>query len=159
MNLRAQLALVCLSLLILPWAVFLFIGELDRNLREDQLKQSRENSLAAAGRMTAVLSNAGARVRPESKTLLAGILNNDTLIDGYADDWSTFEMQAREFVYLMNKVSVEPEDLALAASFTVSAAARDRYLYMFIRVVDQQISYHRPSSTVSYTHLTLPTKA
>ena len=151
MNLRAQLALVCLSLLILPWAVFLFIGELDRNLREDQLKQSRENSLAAAGRMTAVLSNAGARVRPESKTLLAGILNNDTLIDGYADDWSTFEMQAREFVYLMNKVSVEPEDLALAASFTVSAAARDRYLYMFIRVVDQQISYHRPSSNAVAT--------
>ena len=98
MNLRAQLALVCLSLLILPWAVFLFIGELDRNLREDQLSQSRENSIAAAEKMKASLGSMNARVRPESKTLLAGMLSNDTLIDGYADDWSTFEMQAREFL-------------------------------------------------------------
>ena len=140
-----QLALVCLSLLILPWAVFLFIGELDRNLREDQLNQSRENSIAAANRMVASLGDVSMRVRPESKTLLAGILSNDILIDGYADDWSTFEMQAREFLYLMNKVSVEPDDLALASSFTVNAAARGRHLYLFIRVTDQQINYHRPS--------------
>ena len=123
MNLRAQLAIVCLSLLILPWAVFLFIGELDRNLREDQLSQGLENSVAAANRMMASLGDVNTRVRPESKTLLAGILSNETLIDGYADDWSTFEMQAREFVYPMNKALVDPEDLALAGSFTVSAVS------------------------------------
>ena len=116
MNLRAQLAIVCLSLLILPWAVFLFIGELDRNLREDQLSQGLENSVAAANRMVASLSDVNTRVRPESKTLLAGILSNETLIDGYADDWSTFEMQAREFVYPMNKGPVEPEDCLLYTS-------------------------------------------
>jgi len=151
LNLRAQLAIVCLSLLILPWAVFLFIGELDRNLREDQLSQGLENSVAAANRMVTSLGDVNTRVRPESKTLLAGILSNETLIDGYADDWSTFEMQAREFVYPMNKGPVEPEDLALASSFTVSAAARGRYLYLFVRVVDQEISYHRPSSGLMAT--------
>ena len=151
MNLRAQLAIVCLSLLILPWAVFLFIGELDRNLREDQLSQGLENSVAAANRMMASLGDVNTRVRPESKTLLAGILSNETLIDGYADDWATFEMQAREFVYPMNKALVDPEDLALAGSFTVSAAARGRYLYLFISVVDEEISYHRPSSGVMAT--------
>ncbi len=143
MNLRAQLALVCLSLLILPWAVFLFVGELDRNLREDQLSQLRENSVSAAETLTLSLRELTAPVRPESKTLLAGILTNDVLIDGYADDWSTFEMQARKFTYPMNKISVEPEDLALASSFTVNAAVRGTHLYLFVRVTDQKVSYHR----------------
>jgi len=142
-NLRAQLALVCLSLLILPWAVFLFVGELDRNLREDQLSQLRENSVSAAETLTLSLRELTAPVRPESKTLLAGILTNDVLIDGYADDWSTFEMQARKFTYPMNKISVEPEDLALASSFTVNAAVRGTHLYLFVRVTDQKVSYHR----------------
>jgi len=60
-------------------------------------------------------------------------------------------MEAREFVYPMNKVAVEPEDLALASSFTVSAAARGRYLYLFIKVKDQQVNYHRPSSGLMAT--------
>lgn len=146
MSLRAQLALVCLSLLILPWAVFLFIGELDRNLREDQLQESQENTRAAANLVASQLRGVNSRVRPESKTLLAGILNNDILIDGYADDWSTFEMGARDFNYPMNKVSVEPEDLALAGAFTVSAAVRSRFLYLFITVRDQDTVYYRPNS-------------
>jgi len=110
LNLRAQLALVCLSLLVLPWAVFLFVGELDRNLRDEQLKRSREKSIAAANIATEMLLGQNPRVRPESKTLLAGIINNDILVDGYADDWSAFELGNREFDYTMNKVSVEPED-------------------------------------------------
>jgi len=126
--------------------VFLFIGELDRNLREDQLTQSRENSRAAANKMMASLADVSSRVRPESKTLLAGILTNNILIDGYADDWSTFELKERVFLYPLNKISVEPEDLALASSMAVNAAVRSRYLNLFIKVQDQQITYHRPSS-------------
>ena len=146
MNLRAQLALVCLSLLILPWAVFLFVGELDRNLREVQLKQSQENAIAAANTAEAVLAGNSTRVRPESKTLLAGVLTNDLLIDGYADDWSAFELGSREFDYAMNKVTVDPEDLSVTGKFLVTAAVRQRYLYLFIRVQDQSIVYHQPSS-------------
>ena len=145
MNLRAQLALVCLSLLILPWAVFLFVGELDRNLRENQLSQLRENSVSAADSMTLSLRELTTPVRPVSKTLLAGVLSNDILIDGYADDWSAFEMLAREFTYPMNKVSAEPEDLGLASSFTVNTAVRGMHLYLFVRVTDQKVSYHRPA--------------
>ncbi len=146
MKLRAQLALVCLSLFILPWAVFLFVGELDRNLRDAQLKQSRENSIAAAEKVALQLRGESPHVRPESKTLLAGILNNDILIDGYADDWSAFELGARSFDFTMNKLSVEPEDLAQASSFIVSAAVRRRFLYLFIRVKDQDVRYHQPAS-------------
>ncbi len=146
MNLRAQLALVCLSLLILPWALFLFIGELDRNLREDQLDQSQEDSVAAASSVIDGLANLSARVRPESKTLLAGRLSNNILLDGYADDWSAFEMDPRAFGYSMNKVSVEPIDQDSASSFTVLSAVRGSYLYLFVKVKDQQINYHQPTS-------------
>lgn len=145
MNLRAQLAIVCLCLLVLPWTVFLFVGELDRNLRGEQLKQSHEKAIAAATKVTAMLSGQNPTVRPASKTLLAGLLNNDILIDGYADDWSAFELGARKLDYSMNKISVEPEDLALASSFVVSAAVRQRYLHLFVRVTDQDIVYHTAS--------------
>ena len=143
MNLRAQLALVCLSLIALPWAVFLFIGELDRNLREDQLNQTQENAVTAADLVQNRLSELSTRARPESKTLLAGKLANEIQIDGYADDWSAFEMEARQYHYSMNKVSIDPLDQALAASFKVHAAVRRGHLHLFIRVVDQQIQYHK----------------
>lgn len=143
MNLRAQLALVCLSLIALPWAVFLFIGELDRNLREDQLNQTQENAVTAADLVQNRLSELSTRARPESKTLLAGKLANEIQIDGYADDWSAFEMEARQYHYSMNKVSIDPLDQALAASFKVHAAVRRGHLHLFIRVVDQQIQYHQ----------------
>ena len=93
---------------MLPWTVFLFVGELDRNLRDEQLKQSHEKAIAAATKVTAMLSGQNPTVRPASKTLLAGLLNNDILIDGYADDWSAFELGARKLDYSMNKISVEP---------------------------------------------------
>ncbi len=146
MNLRAQLALVCLSLLILPWALFLFIGELDRNLREDQLKQTRDKSKAAVAVVIDGLRELNTRVRPESKTLLAGRLSNNILIDGYADDWSAFEMEPRQFLYSMNKVSVDPIDRDSASSFSVRAAVRDNHLHLFVKVRDQKINYHNPSS-------------
>jgi len=135
--------LVCLSLIALPWAVFLFIGELDRNLREDQLNQTQENAVTAADLVQNRLSELSTRARPESKTLLAGKLANEIQIDGYADDWSAFEMEARQYHYSMNKVSIDPLDQALAASFKVHAAVRRGHLHLFIRVVDQQIQYHQ----------------
>ncbi len=146
MNLRVQLAVVCLSLLVLPWTVFLFVGELDRNLRDEQLKQSRVQAGAVADQVRDMLTDRGVRVRPASKTLLAGRLNNEILIDGYADDWSAFELGARKFDYPMNKIAVAAEDINRASSFVVNAAVRQRFLYLFIRVTDQQISYHNSSS-------------
>ena len=123
--------------------MFLFIGELDRNLREDQLNQTQENAVTAADLVQNRLSELSTRARPESKTLLAGKLANEIQIDGYADDWSAFEMEARQYHYSMNKVSIDPLDQALAASFKVHAAVRRGHLHLFIRVVDQQIQYHQ----------------
>ena len=132
--------------MVLPWAVCLFIGELDRNLRESQLDQFYKNTTEAANSVTERAQVLSSRVRPESKTLLAALLPNDVLIDGYADDWSAFEMQAREFKYSMNKISVEQIDQQLASSVTVHAAVRGDNLYLFVRVKDQELNFHSPAS-------------
>jgi len=120
----------------------LFIGELDRNLREDQLNQTLENAATIAELAETRVADLSTRARPESKTLLAGILPNEIQIDGYADDWSTFEMEARQYRYSMNKVSIDPVDRELAASFSVHAAVRRGYLYLFIRVIDRFAGRH-----------------
>jgi len=65
MTLRQQLLLVCLSLLILPAAVFLFVGELDRNLRQSQERETRTRSTAAANALAADLQWSDQRARPE----------------------------------------------------------------------------------------------
>ena len=70
MTLRQQLLLVCLSLLILPAAVFLFVGELDRNLRQSQERETQTRSAGAASSLLADLQWSDTRVRPESKTCL-----------------------------------------------------------------------------------------
>lgn len=153
MKLRSQLLLVSLSLLILPWAVFLFIAELDRNLRTNQLSvaQSRTDSIAdslshndTALDKGAGFAGFGGAVRPESKTLLAAQLDSPVLLDGYAHDWATFELSQREFIYSQNKLSVEAEDVAAASVVGVHAAARGGRLYLFLRVRDDQLLFHQP---------------
>ena len=144
MTLRQQLLLVCLSLLILPAAVFLFVGELDRNLRQSQERETQTRSAGAASSLLADLQWSDTRVRPESKTLFAGLLTNGILLDGYAHDWSTFEYQAREFKYAHNKVTLDQQDLENASSFTVRAATRYGRLYLFMQVNDDTLVFHRP---------------
>jgi dedicated sortase system histidine kinase len=147
MTLRQQLLLVCLSLLILPAAVFLFVGELDRNLRQSQERETQARAMAISASLASDLEWSDRRARPETKTLFAGLLPNGVLLDGYAHDWSAFEFRAREFQYAHNKVTLDQSDLASAATFTVTAASRYGRLYLFIRVVDYQLIYHQPRSS------------
>jgi len=144
MTLRQQLLLVCLSLLILPTAVFLFVGELDRNLRQSQERETQARSAAAANSLATNLQWSDHRARPESKTLFAGLLTNGILLDGYAHDWSAFEYQPREFKYAHNKITFDEQDLANANSFSVHSATRFGRLYLFLRVTDDKLLYHRP---------------
>ncbi len=145
MSLRAQLLLVSLSLLILPWAVFLFIVELDRNLRESQVQGSQARAQAAA-RLLSADRWQQKRVRPESKTLLAMQLENAVLLDGYADDWSRFEMERRRFTYVQNKVAVVHDDLEAASEISILSAVRNGRLYLFVRVTDDKFIYHSPGN-------------
>ncbi len=145
MTLRLQLMVVSLSLLILPWATFVFIVELDRNLRESLLVSSDAQAATAASALAGYPQWRQLRVRPVSKTLLVSELDSAILLDGYAHDWSAVELLARDFHYAQNKVRVEPEDLAVASSFTTTAAMRNGRLYLFIRVTDDKIQYHRAS--------------
>lgn len=140
------MALVCLSLLVLPWAAFKFVVELDRNLRESQVSATVARAADAAVVVAGAKDWRAARVRPVSKTLLAAKLPNPLLLDGYADDWSAYEMQSREFRYTQNKISVIAEDMNKAATFKVTAAERNGRLYLFLRVNDSDLVYHNPQS-------------
>ncbi|MEM7259900.1 MAG: hypothetical protein AAF404_21210, partial [Pseudomonadota bacterium] len=142
MKLRAQLFLVSLSLLVLPWAVFYFVAELDRNLRVNQLSalQSAADSIAESLQKQSVFSR---RVRPESKTLLAAELQSPVLLDGYAHDWTTFELSRRDFQYADNKVSVDQQDLSAASRVGIHAATRAGRLYLYLRVTDDRLLYHQ----------------
>ncbi len=136
---------------MLPWAVFFFVAELDRNLRVNQLSELQAAAVSIAESLNAE-QLFDERVRPESKTLLAATLTSPVLLDGYAHDWATFELSAREFLYADNKVSVEPEDLAAASRLRLHAAARGGRLYLYLRVQDDRVLYHLPGQYESSQH-------
>ncbi|OED38283.1 hypothetical protein AB833_20230 [Chromatiales bacterium (ex Bugula neritina AB1)] len=145
MTLRLQLLVVSLSLLILPWATFVFVVELDRNLRESLLVSSDSQISAVADTLAGYPDWQGQRVRPISKTLLAAELDSAILLDGYAHDWSSVELQARHFDYSHNKVLLDDEESPAASSFDMQVAMRNGRLYLYVRVKDDKLIYHRSS--------------
>lgn len=137
-----------LSLLVLPWAVFYFVAELDRNLRVNQLAalQSNADSIAESLQQRDVFAR---QARPESKTLLAAPLQSPVLLDGYAHDWATFELSRRDFQFADNKVSVDQQDVAAASRVGIHAATRAGRLYLYLRVTDDRLLYHQPGQFLS----------
>lgn len=122
--------------------MFLFVAELDRNLSDGQLVGSHSRATAAA-KLLAARDWRQQRVRPESKTLMAAKLDNAILLDGYADDWSAFEMLEREFHYVHNKVAVDEGELNAASTIALLSATRNGRLYLFMKVRDSAIVYHK----------------
>lgn len=142
MSLRAQLFLVSLSIFILPWTVFLFIVELDKNLLKGHAVSSAARAMTISSLLAKDDSWHRARIRPVSKTLLATELSNPVLLDGYSHDWSAVELKPREFQYAQNKVAFDQADLSQAARFSVLPALRNGRLYLYLRVSDDNLLYH-----------------
>ncbi len=89
MGLRAQLALIALVTLILPWAGCQYLRETEEALREGQ----QTMLLAAGGSIAALLGDRPSMFPPvdpadTASTLYAHDIRNTPTLDGFADDWT-----------------------------------------------------------------------
>ena len=84
MSLRFKLLLVALSTLVLPWAGWQFVRQVELLLREGQ-----EQALLASARMLARAVEAKAIALPPTGPVYYLQSSNEHIaVDGYADDWS-----------------------------------------------------------------------
>lgn len=134
MNIRAQLLLVGLSTLVLPWAGCQYARELEVTLRASQ----EQALLASAGTIANALSAQPQRVfrgepdgeafDPGQGDLYAFPLRRMPLLDGYRSDWGIAAAPR----------SIPKTDGAAAGSrpLRLMAGVTDRYLYLYAEVDD-----------------------
>ena len=91
MSLRAKLMLVALSILVLPWAGWQFVRQM-----EVLLRQGQEQTLIASGKALArSLAAIGAELPPLGATLYVHALDVPVQIDGYGDEWAALRAYAQ----------------------------------------------------------------
>ena len=136
MSLRLQLLCLGLLTLVLPWAGYRYVQEL-----EGALRSGLEQTLLAAAESTAaalpgqVLRNIASRpaVQP-AEVVYAHPLTSEPRIDGYRDDWS----------------SAETTGLPLGASGRFWIGLYRRSLFLFLHYPDSDVVYQRAPGETPY---------
>lgn len=136
MSLRLQLLGLGLLTLVLPWAGYRYVQEL-----EGALRSGLEQSLLAAAESTAAalpgqdLRRIASRPAvPPGEVMYAHPLTSEPLIDGYRDDWS----------------SAENTGLPLGASGTFWVGLYQRSLFLFLHYPDANVVYQRAPGETPY---------
>ena len=139
MGLRAQLLIVSLLTLALPWAGCQYVREMESALRTDHEAALYDTALALArvvGDRPELLYPTGAGLDPGhdySADLFAHPLAGQIVIDGYADDWGAAADGPLRY----------PTRDGDSASLAVDAVAGydQRYAYLFVMVADDVVRY------------------
>lgn len=139
MNLKRQLFIASLLMLLIPWAGLQFVLELDDALRQQARQQLQEQ----AERLADVAGDAMLGLPPVTAgtpaiyvdTLTAG-LN----LDGYGDDWPGYDDAAEvDWQGLPHQSSSQP-------GLQWQAATDGHHLYLLIRVRQRQAEFFNPGS-------------
>ena len=140
MNLKRQLFVASLLMLLIPWAGLQFVLELDDALRQ----QARQQLQAQAVRLA---ETAGDQiigtpvVRADEPAIYVEPLTGNLNLDGYGDDWPGYdeENQARNWQRVASGKAGE-------TALQWQAATDRRNLYLLIRVSHRQPVFFNPGS-------------
>jgi dedicated sortase system histidine kinase len=151
-SLRFKLLLASLTLLLIPWAGYYYLREM-----ENALKQAQERLLLNRAEIVAdMLESVGSDWNQQnpslipdgSQSLYVHPLHSPPDIDGYPDDWQALSTQAKHF-----SARSTPGD---ALSFDWLAGTHGDHLYLLIEVHDNQIVYPRSDHLLTHgDHLIL----
>lgn len=147
MRLRHQLFLISLLTLLIPWAGYLFIQELEQTLRQNQLTNLSQH----AKLITEQLAQKPVEL-PTSSTnkgyrpVYAFKLPAPIILDGYYDDWRAAAQ---------GLTSLRSDDRELSVAY--QAGVRGKHFYLFIKVSTPNTTYRNPSKRAlkSSDHLLL----
>ena len=138
MTLRRQLLIAGLLTVLIPWASFLFVTQLDAALRAREMDTLSQQ----AAQMAFFLQNQPAvaalqPVQPGQRVLYAEPLDHALILDGYADDWPGAHGEA-----------MPPLHDAGQGIFW-QAATDDNHLFLLIVVHTDKVLYMQPDTPES----------
>ena len=140
MNLKRQLFVASLLMLLIPWAGLQFVLELDDALRQ----QARQQLQAQAERLAATAGDqiiGTPVVRPGEPAIYVEPFAGNLNLDGYADDWPGYD-EANQTRNWQRVTSGKAGETALQWQ----AATDRRNLYLLIRVSHRQPVFFNPCS-------------
>ncbi|MDE0004330.1 MAG: ATP-binding protein [Rhodospirillaceae bacterium] len=136
MSLRLQLLGLGLLTLVLPWAGYRYVQELEGALRsglaQSLLATAESTAAALPGQDLRTIASGGA-VQP-GEVMYAHPLTSEPLIDGYRDDWT----------------SAESTGLPLGGSGRFWIGVYQRSLFLFLHYPDANVVYQRAPGETPY---------
>ncbi|MEW8506512.1 MAG: ATP-binding protein [Candidatus Thiodiazotropha sp.] len=151
-TLRFKLLLVSLSLVLIPWAGYHYLSEMENSLRNAQetLLLNRAEVVASmlatkdSGWLTESVVNGGGITH----SLYAHPLNTPPTIDGYDEEWLALKPQSRRF----RANATDPD----AVSLDWLAGFHGDSIYIMVEIGDQALVYPQSERTLSHgDHLLL----
>ena len=140
MNLRRQLLLVSLLILVLPWAGCQFIRETESALREGQQRMLSGTALAISDSLSQFPDEFALQREPNrfgANQLYGHALSRPPIIDGYFDDWPVDASSMRELRGTDGNINF------------VTAVYR-QYVYVFVDAIDSTVIYRSPGSADAF---------
>jgi two-component system, OmpR family, sensor histidine kinase ChvG len=138
-SLRFKLLLASLTLLLIPWAGYHYLQEMESTLREAQERQLLSRAEIVANMLASEagdwLQRGPSDRQGQPESLYVHPLNSTPDIDGYADEWQKLHAQSKRF-NARNSSSK-------AISFDWLAGFYGENLYLMIEVYDDRLVYPR----------------
>lgn len=132
MTLKRQLLVASLLMLLIPWAGLQFVLELDDALRQ----QARQHLQEQAARLAISVGDeliGQTPVTADTPAIYAESIDRKLNVDGYADDWPSYEEGEPLKNWQVPKQAVSAGQPGLRWQ----AASNGRYLYLLIQVSDR----------------------
>jgi len=154
-GLRSKLLLLSGFLFTIPWFGYQYVWEMEKYLRfgQEQTIIGTARALATALHERANLFNNQASFLPsveKGKDLYGYQLKQAIKLDGLSKDWPNYSNKSHYYGFdnqIFNHISADE----LSLNFTAAVAKYDKFLYFFIRIVDDTLIY-RDNNARSIKH-------
>lgn len=146
MRLRHQLFLISLLTLLIPWAGYLFIQELEQTLRQNQLTNLSQHAKLITEQLEKKPVSLPSPSKKGYRPVYAFKLPAPIILDGYFDDWRAAAQDLTE---------LKSPDGELSVAY--QAGVRGKHFYLFIQVETPNTTYRNPGKRAlkSSDHLLL----
>jgi len=134
LKLRNQLLLISLLTLLIPWAGYLFIQELEQTLRHQQLEALSQHAELIAKQLKRNKLSLVSKHSGTYQPIYAFKLPSTIILDGYFDDWRAVSQQTIPLDESQNDFSTR-----------YLAGINGNRFYLFISVASKNTHYRNPS--------------
>lgn len=149
LGLRGKLLLATLTLLLLPFASYFYLVDLETYLKQKQIQVQLESSRLIAGffNNSKALKNSNRHYNGQSSIYIYP-LKNTPIVDGYADDWQRMYIQPQRFFS-------DPPPSDKGEKFTLLCGIKGNKVYFFLSVNDETTRYKLPIYKNEYDRIKL----